>query len=88
MAEGLERTGKESEGRRAPRSMERAAGLGVYLSCSRMTCKFLCPLSLLDTVSHCSNERLLLALGGQGAWTTESQNRRASTEWLVWCPRL
>lgn len=52
VAESLKRTGKESKGCGAPRSVERAAELRVYLSCSRMTCKFLGPLSSLHTVSH------------------------------------
>lgn len=60
-AEGGREAGKERKGvqrPRSPRNVESAAGLRVYLSCSRMTCKFLGPLSLLDTVRHC-NERLL-----------------------------
>lgn len=41
VAESLKRTGKESKASRCSQERERAAELRVYLSCSRMTCKFL-----------------------------------------------
>lgn len=75
-AEGLEERAKEAEGTVLPTvplpGTWQGCGLRACTSCSTVTCEFQGPLRSCPTPSP-RDEQPFQALGGPGAWTTDSQ---------------